>query len=289
MKFAYLIMAHDNPNQLITLLKLLDDEKNDIYLHIDKKNKKMSTIRWEKYSKRAKLNYYCKYKVYWGDISQTKTQMFLLRKSLESHHDYYHLISGKDLPIKSNSYIQKFFSMNNGKEFVFFEDKNYCNKESSMFYHFFYYGKYFFLEKIFIFFEKISLLIQKKIKIRRQFFCGDNWYSITEKLAADFSKNEKKMLKIVRYSNNSDELILQTFLYPRLNKYNLYYDGFDENPLANVRQIDWIRGNPYTWRSIDFEYLRNSNFLFARKFDEKVDNKIIQMIEAYIHENCNAQ
>lgn len=37
MKFAYLIMAHNNPSQLEVLLKLLDNSENDIYLHIDKK------------------------------------------------------------------------------------------------------------------------------------------------------------------------------------------------------------------------------------------------------------
>ena len=38
MKFAYLIMAHDNMEQLLSLIKLLDWPENDIYLHIDKKN-----------------------------------------------------------------------------------------------------------------------------------------------------------------------------------------------------------------------------------------------------------
>lgn len=34
-KHAMLIMAHTNWGQLTKLLKLLDDERNDIYLHID--------------------------------------------------------------------------------------------------------------------------------------------------------------------------------------------------------------------------------------------------------------
>jgi len=37
MKHAYMIIAHTNFEQLQTLLDLLDDERNDIYLHIDKK------------------------------------------------------------------------------------------------------------------------------------------------------------------------------------------------------------------------------------------------------------
>lgn len=36
---AYLIMAHTQFQQVIKLIKLIDDEENDIYLHIDKKVK----------------------------------------------------------------------------------------------------------------------------------------------------------------------------------------------------------------------------------------------------------
>ena len=38
-KHAYLIMAHNNPYILKKLLNLIDDKRNDIYLHIDKKSK----------------------------------------------------------------------------------------------------------------------------------------------------------------------------------------------------------------------------------------------------------
>lgn len=35
MKHAYLIIAHNEPDVLKTLLFMLDDERNDIYLHVD--------------------------------------------------------------------------------------------------------------------------------------------------------------------------------------------------------------------------------------------------------------
>ena len=36
-KHAYLVMAHQRPDLLKKLLESLDDKRNDIYLHIDKK------------------------------------------------------------------------------------------------------------------------------------------------------------------------------------------------------------------------------------------------------------
>ena len=38
MKHAYLIIAHSNLKQLQQLLLLLDDPRNDIYIHIDAKS-----------------------------------------------------------------------------------------------------------------------------------------------------------------------------------------------------------------------------------------------------------
>ena len=38
-KHAYLIIAHNNFYILKKLIALIDDERNDIYIHIDKKTK----------------------------------------------------------------------------------------------------------------------------------------------------------------------------------------------------------------------------------------------------------
>ena len=45
-----------------------------------------------------------------------------------------------------------------------------------------------------------------------------------------------------------------------------------------MREVDWNRGDPYVWRIDDFDTLMSSEKLFARKFDEKVDNEIINKL-----------
>ena len=44
-------------------------------------------------------------------------------------------------------------------------------------------------------------------------------------------------------------------------------------------------GSPYVWRSDDFNELINSESLFARKFDTKIDDKIINLISNYVNLN----
>lgn len=43
-KHAYLIMAHTQFQQVAKLVRLIDNEENDIYLHIDKKVKNAVAI-----------------------------------------------------------------------------------------------------------------------------------------------------------------------------------------------------------------------------------------------------
>ena len=72
------------------------------------------------------------------------------------------------------------------------------------------------------------------------------------------------------YSLCADEVFLQTILInsPRLDTVK------DEN----LRYIDWERGNPYVFRTEDYDSLFQSKKLFARKFDITVDETIVNMI-----------
>lgn len=45
-----------------------------------------------------------------------------------------------------------------------------------------------------------------------------------------------------------------------------------------MRLIDWDRGRPYTFRKEDYDEIMASDCFFARKFDEKVDFDIVELI-----------
>ena len=50
-----------------------------------------------------------------------------------------------------------------------------------------------------------------------------------------------------------------------------------------MRLIDWVRGEPYVFLEEDFDLIKNSKMLFARKFSSK-NNKIIEKIVEYLKE-----
>lgn len=113
-KHAYLVIAHNNFQQLEFLLSLLDDEKNDIFLLIDKKSEISASVL-------KSLNESCnksiftlveRVKINWGGYSQIKAELILLKAAVHNNYSYYHLISGSDLPLFSQDYIHEFFDKN---------------------------------------------------------------------------------------------------------------------------------------------------------------------------------
>ena len=287
MKHAYLIIAHNEFGVLQKLISLLDDPRNDIYVHVDKKAKDFSPDDFKVNS--AKL-YFIKKRidVHWGHISQVSTELLLFETAQKSgSYRYYHLLSGVDLPIKSQDYIHSFFEKNQGKEFVGYwqdrdEEAEWCIKR----YHFFMkyskgYNKYLQIvtAKLRRFITKYWFDLFGARDFPMQCKKGFNWVSITGDFCSYLLSRKKWIKKHFRYTFCPDEAYKHTILWNSPFKDNVY--SLESPEEGSVRKIDWGRGHmiaPYVWRTNDFEVLMNSDKLFARKFSSSVDKEIIDMI-----------
>lgn len=67
-RHAYLIMAHNEPEVLKRLLLLLDDIRNDIYIHIDKKATELSPKMISKWIEKSSLYFTHRTNVSWGGV-----------------------------------------------------------------------------------------------------------------------------------------------------------------------------------------------------------------------------
>lgn len=106
-KHAYLIMAHNNFSQLQTLIELLDDPQNDIYLHVDKNAVTFQADRIR--ARQSNVTLIKRIRINWGGHSQIECELNLLKASVPNHYEYYHLLSGLDLPLKTQAEIHSFF------------------------------------------------------------------------------------------------------------------------------------------------------------------------------------
>lgn len=67
-------------------------------------------------------------------------------------------------------------------------------------------------------------------------------------------------------------------------KKSLWHESDKKRNNMNVRLIDFKRGNPYVWKRQDYDEIINTEHLFARKFDDKVDKQIIDKIYSYLYQ-----
>lgn len=102
-------MAHNNFYILEKLLLLLDDPRNDIYIHIDKKISDFNFGYFQNLCKASKVRYPQKrINVRWGTQSLVITELLLYKTAVAyESYQYYHLLSGVDLPLKSQHEIHQ--------------------------------------------------------------------------------------------------------------------------------------------------------------------------------------
>ena len=278
-RHAYLIMAHHQFDFLRELLLELDDARNDIYLHIDKK---VSDFPFEDFSrllKHAALHYTDRVDVHWGGYSQIACELTLLKAAAPNHYAYYHLLSGADFPLKSQDEIHAFFDAHAGTEFLHSDvDADFLPqnvRERISLYHFFRESSHPLAEPADALLTKIQRLLHvdrlKGTGIRPQ--KGANWFSITDAFAQYTLQKEDWIKEHFQHSVCADELFLQTLAINSEFGDRLYDPYGDDNSLGNLRYVDWERGNgnsPYTFREEDREFLLSLPHLFARKFDHNI-------------------
>lgn len=295
-KHAYLIMAHNHFDLLQKELYLLDDERNDIFIHIDSKVKNVDEAYITKKVTKSQVYFISRIDVKWGGYSVAQCTINLLKTAMnKEEYSYYHLLSGADLPIKNQDVIHDFFQKNKGFEFVSFDRPQIGENEAKRVRRYYWfqdvYGRN---HKSFPFvvlfaLDKISLKVQDILKVNRfkkekaVLQKGPEWFSITHELAEIVVNQEKWIKKHFSHTRCCDEVFLQTVLNNSKRQAHIYQNGLcGKKTNACLRKIDWGRGKPYTWRMEDFQELVQSEYLFARKFDPAVDDEIIEKIVTYL-------
>lgn len=288
-KHAYLIIAHNEPEVLKVLISLIDDIRNDIYLFIDSKAdiKQFKEIK-SNYSKLVFIN---RLDNRWGSLRQIEVEYLLFKAAYNNGpYIYYHLISGTDLPIKSQNYIHNFCDeKQKGKEFVGFVQMNETTKRDicfkTQYYHFC--SNNFKSKRLKGFLAKViwkgGIKIQRIIRYKRnhriEIHKGTNWISITNEFCRYLIENEDFVMQEFKYTRCCDEMFVQSLLY-QSQFYKNIYDKENENHSC-LRKIDWTRGGPYTWTINDYDEIIHSDAFFARKFSSR-DMDIVNMIKRYV-------
>lgn len=295
-KHAYLIMAHNNFSLLQKELQLLDDKRNDIYVHVDKKAKNVDEKKITNQIRYSNVFFIPRMNVKWGGYSVAKCTIELLKAATAKQaYRYYHLLSGADLPLKTQDEIHNFFDNGGDLEYVSFDRPVVRPEQVKRVRRYYWFQDIYgrnhkkFPQILLYLIDRISLKIQdlcmvdrfKKQSVTLQ--KGPEWFSITDEMARIVVGKEQWIQRQFSHTRCCDEVFLHTVLYNSKRKTHIYQNGLQgEKTNACLRLIDWGRGKPYVWRNENFQELVQSPYLFARKFDPNVDSKVIDRLVEYI-------
>ena len=279
MKHAYLILAHHEFALLQILVSCLDDSRNDIYIHFDRKLKSLPGITVQKaglYMLNERVD------VRWGDVSQIRAEYALLEAAIaHGPYMYYHFLSGVDLPLKSQDFIHDFFYANQGREFIGYSISEMTPQLVRKVQRWHLFPRHFKSQSVFVKAPRAMFIrIQELLGIKRNrkvtFKKGPNWVSITEPLARYVIDNKKWALKTFRNTFCGDELFIQTLCWNSAFRNKVYDAGSNKGCL---REIGWKDGRLIDWSAKDLAYLKSSPALFARKFNSS-DMDFIRAVAA---------
>lgn len=292
MKIAYLISCYMDPVQLGRLVKALNDENVDFFIHVDKKvdaapfrgNISLSNITWVE----------PRVTVEWGANSQVQVLMKMLESALQKGaYDRYISMTGTDYPIYSNEEIRNFFNKNVEKEFIAGKDKTTHNPEIE--------GRYYtgdliltlpkvlakvlrrcqhiFFSLPFIRREPYTYINGKKAHI----WSGSEYWALSHACAAYVLKTyskEKELQKFIKYTKIPSERVVQTIVFNSEFKDRAVEAGCDVSfqdvtLLHKVEYTDQIK--IYTEK--DFEELVNSKKIFFRKAYTGKSDRLLELMD----------
>lgn len=265
MKHAWLIIAHNEFEILQMLISALDDPRNDIFVHIDRKIKTPPHL----YAYRSDLLILDKrINVHWGGLSQIKTELLIMEEARKrGPYERYHIISGTHLPLKSQNEIHSFFASYSDKEIMHLWEKDERDIGNK-------------LQRINLFTSgftqknkvirscsqllwRITQRIQKLLRINRfpndSFIKSDNWLSLTDGAVQYLCDKSSFILKKYRYSYCGDEYFVASELTNQGERFKI----LDTDMLLYTM---FERYSPKVLTLTDFDNVASSGCLFARKF-----------------------
>lgn len=285
MKIAYIILVHKNPKQVARLINRLNTENVIFSIHVDLN---ANQDEFEKEIFLENINHdnihflKTRFKPRWGGFNTIKAAVCLIESVLKFNPSEIVYISGQDYPIMNNENIEQYLLKNRGNVLIEYEPASLELKipNSTNRYYFADYFNY--NPKGSFNSKEVPLLarILSKILPKRSFikdikpYIGRQWFilplDVAKFIVAEYKSN-KKLRNFYKYTIHPAEMYFQTLLL----------NSKFANRVINLRTIfaDYNAPNPIVWRAEHIQTLKEQSMPFARKFDQTIDSKILDLID----------
>ena len=264
MRNAWLIIVHNEFDILSRLIAALDDERNDFYVHIDRKVPELPDLQVEKgrlFLLQQRMD------VRWGSVSQIAVELLLMETALQNGpYVHYHIISGVHLPLKPVAELLAFYDAHRDETLARFWSQEAGDADFKLRrYHFplrHYKCGSPLQRRLCQLVWKLVVKVQIITGIRHlkgeHFVKTDNWLSLTEEACRYLAAHKADILKKYRWSFCGDEYFAVTELSkcPELRILDC----------PEMLYLEFQGDTPRTFTLEALPALRETRFLFARKF-----------------------
>lgn len=277
MKQAFLMMAHKNEEQTKRLIEWIADENHQVYVHIDQKSEEMFVSLSQYFNENPHV-FFVKQRIsiHWGGYSQVLAMVALLKQTRGKTYDFYHLISGQDLFIKSKEEVTRFLQQYVGHQFLEVrKNQDYWRVKGYYLLTDCKYNRARPLAKVNAFLSSLYKRFPMRPNLKGfTVYKGANWFTLSGDCVTyvlDYLQQHPEFIRQFKHTICADEHFIQTLI---LNS------PFKESVInRTLREIQWDGGaNPKTYTMSDADLLLDSPELFARKFDSDVDSEIIDWV-----------
>lgn len=292
MEKAYIIQAHKYPAQLYRLISRLNDGASEFFIHIDK-TAEFSQFQTAKDFGQL-VHFIERVDSKWGGFGCVQAGLNGLKAVKDSlkKFDRIILLSGQDYPIKSNEYINDFFKKSPHSVFVdYFPIPNYKKWPGSDRGGWYRVDKYYIGLKWYEFLcsKSMNLLstyipfLRRKIPNGMKPYTGSAWWSVDMyalNYILDYDATHPEYRAFHKYTFVPDELYIHMILANSTDE--KLVKSMENN---NKRFLIWEKSDsphPNILRKTDLDAIMSSDHLFARKFDEKIDAEILDLIDSKI-------
>jgi len=287
---AYGIFAFKDPELVARLVNRLQTDSDFTYVHFDASIGEQRFRNWkrliEKKCPNKNIEIVSVFRSKYMSFGQVESILSSMKYFDNFNYDYYINLSSSCYPLKSTVIIKEEFDHQDSIFMEVFEMPFKGWFQGGMFrlesrFYFFPRGKYPYVRLF-----RIPRL-KKELPYGLKPYGGSCWFCLPKEVVRyilDFVEQKPEVKKFFRRTACPDEMFFQTILMNSSYRSRIVND--------NKRYIDWRRGigsSPTILTKDDFEKMKKSNKLFARKFDPDIDEGVLNIIDQHLEETERAR
>lgn len=275
--FAYFISTFKDPQNIVRLVNVLDEDSNKFYVHFDKAIGIQRFKSWKKLIEQKiqtrNIKIVSEVQCRWASFGIVEATLNAMDYFENFEYRYFINLTGECYPLKSSRRIWETLKDENAGFMTFWKlpyEKWHEGGLNRIYNRFFFFSK-----KEYPYTRAVRLpRLRKKMPCDLKPYGGWSLFCLPKDMVSyilKFLKNNPKVVSFFKHTWIPSEIIFQTILMSSAFNDRIVND--------NKRYMEFIEAHPRFLTAKDFAMLKKSEKLFARKFSPSVDSQILDMID----------